>query len=132
MERVTVKSLSPVMKQYIDTGAAINTDEATVYFFIGKDFASHDHIAHKNKEYSKVVDGRKVTTNTVEGYFSLLKRGVHGVYHHVSREHLHRYLSEFDFRYNARRVPDKERATLALAGVGGKRLTYRDSCAKAS
>jgi len=67
-----------------------------------------------------------VTTNTVEGFFSLLKRGVYGTFHHVSRHHLHRYLSEFDFRYNARDVADGERTELAIKGVQGKRLTYRE------
>jgi transposase-like protein len=131
VERVTVNNLKPILKAYIHSGAALNTDEATVHHFIGKDFARHDHVSHKAKEYSKVVDGRKITTNTVEGYFALLKRGVHGVYHHVSREHLHRYLSEFDFRYNARKAPDSERTSLALRGINGKRLTYRDSCRRA-
>jgi len=70
-------------------------------------------------------EGVMVTTNTVEGYFSLLKRGINGVYHHVGRKHLHRYLSEFDFRYNARKVTDGERALEALKGFEGKRLTYR-------
>jgi hypothetical protein len=64
-----------------------------------------------------VEDERTVTTNTIEGYFSLLKRGVHGTYHHIGRQHLHRYLSEFDFRYNARDVSDNERAGLALKGM---------------
>jgi len=72
-----------------------------------------------------------VTTNTVEGYFSLVKRGVHGVYHHWGKQHLHRYLSEFDFRYNNRTVSDAERAEKAVKGSGGKRLMYRDSCGDA-
>jgi hypothetical protein len=66
----------------------------------------------------------------LEGYFATLKRGINGVYHHASKRHLHRYLSEFDFRYNAREVSDSERARLARKGVSGKRLMYRDSCAK--
>ena len=70
-----------------------------------------------------------VTTNTVEGYFSLLKRGINGVYHHVSREHLHRYLAEFNFRYNQRKVDVNKRTISAIAGFEGKRLTYKDSLA---
>jgi ISXO2 transposase-like protein len=66
-----------------------------------------------------------VTTNTVEDYFSLLKRGINGVYHHVGRKHLHRYLGEFDFRYNNRKVTDGERALVALKDFEGKRLMYR-------
>ncbi len=89
-------------------------------------------VNHSAKEYAKRTEsGEKVTTNTVEGYFSILKRGVHGTYHHISRKHLHRYLSEFDFRYNGRNVTDVERATLAVEGTEGKRLTYRDSCSRA-
>jgi hypothetical protein len=72
-------------------------------------------------------EGVCVTTNTVEGYFSILKRGVNGVYHHVSKKHLHRYLGEFDFRYNGRRITDGERAEGAIKGAEGKRLMYRNS-----
>lgn len=103
-----------------------------MYYFAASEYAGHDVIQHKAKKYVRMQDDRKVTTNTVEGYFSILKRGVHGVYHHVGRQHLHRYLSEFDFRYNARTVTDNERAALALDGVGGKRLTYRDSFKRVS
>jgi len=75
--------------------------------------------------------GKVVHTNTVEGSFSILKRGIVGVYHHVGKQHLHRYLSEFDFRYNSRDTRDGERALLAVKGSKGKRLMYRDSCARA-
>ena len=68
-----------------------------------------------------------VYTNTVEGYFSLLKRGINGVYHHVSKEHLHRHLAEFNFRYNHRKVEDHDRTISAIAGFTRKRLTYKDS-----
>ena len=64
-------------------------------------------------------------TNTIEGYFSILKRGINGVYQHVSQQHLKRYLGEFDFRYNERKITDEERAVIALKGIEGKRLTYR-------
>ena len=64
-------------------------------------------------------------TNTIEGYFSIFKRGINGVYQHVSEKHLKRYLAEFDFRYNERQISDAARADLALRGIGGKRLTYR-------
>ena len=99
------------------------TDEFPSYRGVSKDFASHNVINHGNKEY---VRG-DVHTNTVEGYFSLLKRGITGVYHHVDSNHLHRYLSEFDFRYNERNVNDAERSITALIGIEGKRLMYRDS-----
>lgn len=67
----------------------------------------------------------EVYTNTIEGYFSLLKRGIVGVFHHVSKKHLHRYLKEFDFRYNMRRIDDSERMLVALGGIEGKKMTYR-------
>ena len=131
-QRVTVANLKPALKEHIESGATLNTDEAVVYHFAGKDFGKHESVNHKRKQYVKWTEtGEKVTTNTVEGYFSILKRGVHGIYHHISRRHLHRYLSEFDFRYNARNVTDAECATMALLGVDGKRLTYRDSLARA-
>jgi hypothetical protein len=126
VQRVTLETIRPILNEAIASDSVLNTDEAVVYYFAG-DYAGHDVIQHKAKTYSRVQDGRKVTTNTVEGYFSILKRGIHGVYHHVGRQHLHRYLSEFDFRYNARNVSDGERATLAIEGTEGKRLMYRDS-----
>lgn len=129
-QRVTAENLKPILQEHIETSATLNTDEAVVYHFIGKEFDGHETVNHGNEEYSKVVDGVKVTTNTVEGHFSILKRGINGVYHHVGRQHLHRYLNEFDFRYNARGVSDVERRDLAIAGVGGKRLMYWDSCGK--
>jgi hypothetical protein len=129
-ERVTAENLRPILQEHIETGATLNTDEAVVYHFIGKEFDGHETVNHRKEEYSKVVDGVKVTTNTVEGYFSILKRGINGVYHHVGKQHLHRYLNEFDFRYNAREVSDVERRDMAIAGAGGKRLMYRDSCGR--
>jgi hypothetical protein len=79
-------------------------------------------ISHARKEGDVLI-----STNTIEGYFSILKRGINGVYHHVGKQHLHRYLSEFDFRYNSREVKDGERSLLAIQKVTGKRLKYRDS-----
>jgi transposase-like protein len=128
---VTSNNLKPILRKYIASDAALNTDEAVVYYFAGKEFGSHNSVNHAAKQYVKFVDGvQKVTTNTVEGYFSILKRGITGVYQHVGRQHLHRYLSEFDFRYNARDVSDAERRDMAIAQVAGKRLMYRDSCVR--
>lgn len=100
------------------------TDDAGRYRIMGPEFARHESVNHGADEY---VRG-DAHTNTIEGYFSILKRGIHGVYHHVSQQHLKRYLAEFDFRYNERSalgVDDFERAAKALRGVAGKRLTYR-------
>jgi hypothetical protein len=99
------------------------TDEETSFTMIGWNFASHGAVKHSANEY---VRGH-VHTNTVEGFFSILKRGVYGVYQHVSEAHLHRYLAEFDFRYSNRErlgVNDTSRASIALQGAKGKRLTY--------
>jgi hypothetical protein len=101
------------------------TDEGGQYYHVGKEFDRHETINHSADEY---VRG-DAHTNTVEGYFSILKRGIIGTYHHVSPQHLKRYLGEFDFRYNERMalgVSDKARAEKAIKGIAGKRLTYRN------
>jgi hypothetical protein len=94
-----------------------------MYRAVGKEFASHETVFHGIREYAR----GDVTTNTVEGFFSIFKRGMRGVYQHCSEKHLHRYLSEFDFRYS-NRIPvgqnDTDRTVTALLGVVGKRLTY--------
>ncbi len=105
-------------------------DSSTVLKSVGRHRKLH-RVNHRAKEYVRYEDGLCVTTNTVEGYFANLKRGINGVYHHVGKHHLHRYLSEFDFRYNAREISDGERAALAVKGANGKRLMLRDSNAVA-
>ncbi len=109
--------------QHASSKSRLMTDEAPVFTLLGFRFASHETVAHKQDEY---VRG-DVYTNTVEGFFSILKRGVYGVYQHVSEAHLHRYLSEFDFRYTNRErlgVNDTACASIALEGAKGRRLTY--------
>jgi hypothetical protein len=96
------------------------TDEFGGYKDLDQHFAKHDKIGHSRGEY---VRG-KIYTNTIEGYFSILKRGLIGTFHHVGAQHLKRYVGEFDFRYNTRKVTDSERTVLALQGIAGKRLTY--------
>jgi transposase-like protein len=123
VDRVTGKNLKAIIRQNVETTATVMTDDFGAYIGLGKEFASHHVINHGKKEY---VRGN-VHTNTIEGYFSILKRGIIGVYQHVGKQHLHRYLSEFDFRYNGRKIDDAERSVLALCGIEGKRLTYRDS-----
>jgi hypothetical protein len=128
VERVTAKNLKPILAQHISQEARLNTDENKVYHFARKHFVGHDVVNHARKEYARIeADGRLASTNTVEGFFSLLKRGVYGTFHHVGKQHLHRYCAEFDFRYNSRETSDGERAILAVAGTAGKRLMYRDS-----
>ena len=121
--RVTGANLKSIIRQNVDRSTIIMTDDFSSYNGLGRDFAEHHVINHSAKEY---VRGN-VHTNTIEGYFSLLKRGIIGTYHHVSKHHLHRYLSEFDFRYNRRTFDDTERSIAALMSIEGKRLQYRDS-----
>ena len=97
------------------------TDEFKGYRGLKKAFEDHQTINHSRGHY---VRG-EVTTNTIEGFFSLLKRGLTGTYHHVSKAHLHRYLAEFDFRYNARKEDDATRMLLAFSATEGKRLQYQ-------
>ncbi|HEV2245606.1 MAG TPA: IS1595 family transposase [Terriglobia bacterium] len=125
MEHVTAKNLRPVVDEYVQKGSSLMTDESGLYRSVSSHFASHDTVTHSMGEYVRKEPGKTVHTNTVEGYFSILKRGINGVYHHVGKQHLHRYLSEFDFRYNSRKEADGERALQALKGFEGKRLTYR-------
>jgi hypothetical protein len=102
------------------------TDEAMHYRSIGKDFAAHGSVVHSAYEYGR----GPIHTNTVEGFYSIFKRGMKGIYQHCSEKHLHRYLAEFDFRYSNRvrlGVDDPSRTTRALRGIVGKRLKYRDS-----
>ena len=118
------KTVAKIVADNIARETRLMTDESKLYIGPGKWFASHDTVTHSHGEY---VRG-DVHTNSVEGYFSIFKRGMKGVYQHCSEKHLHRYLAEFDFRYNNRvrlGVDDTERTAKALQGVVGKRLTYR-------
>jgi transposase-like protein len=121
---VTGKTLRPIIVKHVHRSSTLMTDDAGQYRPIGMEFARHESVNHGIEEY---VRG-DVHSNTVEGFFSILKRGVIGTYHHVSEAHLSRYLAEFDFRYSNRSalgVTDKERAAEAVRGVVGKRLMYR-------
>ncbi len=123
LPEVTSKTLKPILKQHIREQTYVMTDEATVYPPITGGFAGHGRVNHGDGEY---VRGTFWHTNTVENYFSLLKRGIIGTFHHVSQQHLARYIAEFDFRYNEREISDSARAAKALEGITGKRLTYRN------
>lgn len=119
--RVTVER---IVRENVEKTARLHTDESRLYPRIGHEFAAHERVHHTKGEYAR--DG--VHTNTAEGFFGIFKRGMHGVYHHCGERYLHRYLTEYEFRFNTRTklgFTDKERATLALKGAAGKRLTYR-------
>jgi transposase-like protein len=113
----------------VDRASTLMTDDARLYWPIGREFASHGTTLHSNREFSR---GDGVHSNTAENFFSILKRGVIGTYHHWSPAHLHRYLAEFDFRYSTKNDSDRERADKALKGIAGKRLTYRRTAALAA
>jgi transposase-like protein len=124
VDGVRVADLGAIIKANVSPEAKLMTDELQAYKVIGRDFASHETVAHSKDEY---VRG-EVHSNTVEGFYSVFKRGMKGVYQHCKEKHLHRYLCEFDFRYSNRialGVDDVARAERALKGVCGKRLKYR-------
>jgi transposase-like protein len=124
---VNAATLRPIMEGNIAKQAALMTDEAAVYTKIGSAFASHDSVNHPHEEYVNPIRNW-IHTNTVEGSFSLLKRGLIGTFHSVSEQHLQRYATEFDFRWNYRiktGYDDVQRTRVLLENVGGKRLTYR-------
>lgn len=121
VETVSAKTLKKVLTENINKKANLMTDEHRGYIGVGRNFKSHEVVNHKKYEYVR----DNAYTNTVEGFFSLLKRGVNGTYHHISKEHLHRYLAEFDFRYNHRKIDDNDRTVKAILGFEGKRLTYQ-------
>ena len=121
---VTAANLYPIIARHTHTDSRFMTDEAQVYAAIGATFTEYQTVNHSAKEYVR----DEAYTNTVEGYFSILKRGIYGVYQHVSEAHLKRYLAEFDFRYSNRAkvgIDDIARTDLAIKGLAGKRLTYR-------
>jgi transposase-like protein len=126
MGSVTVSNLKTALREHVDTQTRLMTDSATVFTWPGKEFASHEKVDHSADEY---VRG-DVTTNGVEGYFALLKRGVHGTFHHVSRKYLNFYLGEFDFRFNHRKVNDGPRTDAAIRMTSGKRLMLREPVGK--
>jgi transposase-like protein len=116
-------TLAPILRDNMAKEAHLYTDEAKHYTAVGQEFGAHEWVSHRAKEY---VRG-DVHTNTIEGYFSIFKRGMKGVYQHCSKKHLHRYAAEFEFRYNnrvANGVEDAERGLIALRAASGKRLTY--------
>ena len=124
IDDLSMDTISAVLFQNVSREARLITDEAGRYKRPGKQFASHETVNHGKDEY---VRG-DVTTNTIEGYFSIFKRGMKGVYQHCAKKHMHRYTAEFEFRYNNRSalgVEDAERRDNLLRGAEGKRLTYR-------
>ncbi|TAM34104.1 MAG: IS1595 family transposase [Burkholderiaceae bacterium] len=124
VQMVNAKTLKAVMDKHVAKDANLMTDEALVYKRIGKEYASHGSTQHSAGQYAN----GNTHSNTVEGYFSIFKRGLIGTFHHVGEQHLQRYCTEFDFRYNTRSAlgfNDVDRTAIALKGISGKRLMYR-------
>jgi transposase-like protein len=119
---VSGKTLKGAIRECVEKSATIMTDEWPAYRGIGRDFnGGHRFVNHGIKQYADGV----VSTNTAESSFAILKRGITGIYHAVSKKHLHRYVGEFDFRWNTRRMNDGDRTVLAVQGANGKRLDYK-------
>lgn len=121
VDRADAATVRDILVNNASRESALHTDESRLYIKVGQEFADHQSVNHSRKEYYRAG----VTTNNVENYFSIFKRGMKGVYQHCSEKHLQRYLTEFDFRYNNRDISDFERSTEAHKGAEGKRLTYR-------
>lgn len=123
VDKVNQGVILPILRENIAREARIMTDEGKWYRNVKEDFESHDTVDHSAGEYGR----GEIHTNTIEGYFSIFKRGMKGVYQHCGKQHLHRYMAEYDFRYNKRTklgVEDHGRAVRALEGARGKRLKY--------
>jgi transposase-like protein len=130
VDQASGRNIQPIVLANLSLEARLMTDEATMYRKIGREFSEHSAVKHYENEY---VRG-DITTNTVEGCFSIFKRGMRGVYQHCAEKHLHRYLAEFEFRYSHRialGVDDATRADRILSGIVGKRLTYQTTAARA-
>jgi len=121
---VNAKNLRQVILNNVDLTSRVITDEHNPYKALGKHFVGGHHtVNHSEREY---VRG-DIHSNTVEGFFSIVKRGLNGIYHNVSKKHLHRYMAEYEFRYNNRELEDGERTTAAIKSAEGKRLQYKES-----
>lgn len=126
MVPVSGKNLKEHVRAHVATSAHVMTDEHLGYRGLDAEYAGHSTVNHTAKEYVRQEPGTLVTTNTIESFFSLLKRGVMGTFHHISKRHLPRYLDEFAFRWDARKISDRERTILAIKATEGKRLMLKE------
>jgi len=120
VKRVTAENLRPMIEEAVEESAHIMTDTSTVLASVPKQH-KHSQVNQTEREYVRHEDGIAITTNTVEGYFGILKRGIDGIYHHVGKQYLDQYMREFDFRYNVRKLNDQDRSVLAIKKTAGKR-----------
>ena len=124
IERVTIDTLKQAVAETVSQDAHMMTDDFSAYVGPVMGRRKHETVTHSRREYAR----GNVHTNTIEGFFGLLKRGIVGSFHHVSKGHLHRYVSEFEFRYNTRTAlgyTDGQRAGVLVLGAEGKRLTFK-------
>ena len=129
MPRVTGVNLRDMILRNVDQPSTLYTDESSKYARVGpRHVRTHQTVNHARKEYAR----GGVTTNTVEGFFSQLKRSLDGTHHYVSAEHLHRYVGEFDYRYSTRDMSNFDRMRSLTRKAGGRRLTYRESSSEPS
>lgn len=122
VERATLKNIKPIITQHIDPSTHLVTDDSVVYHMMKPVFAKHSTVNHSRKEYVRREENFKVTSNTVESFFALLKRSNYGIHHHMSRKHLGSYCAERDFVYNGRKLTDDARTEKAIKAARGKRL----------
>jgi transposase-like protein len=128
VQNATKDILREVLVRNADRKSNLYTDESRLYTSVGEEYATHRTVKHSRKEYARREGDAVIHSNTIEGVFSIFKRGMIGIYQHCGEAHLHRYLAEFDFRYNRRsalKISDRERADMLLEAIRGKRLTYR-------
>ncbi|MEX1112982.1 MAG: IS1595 family transposase, partial [Patescibacteria group bacterium] len=126
LPRVTAATLRKAIAEQADLpSTTLYTDGNASYNEVGREVAAHHAVDHKQDEYVRYENGAVITSNACEGFFSQLKRSIDGTHHHVSREHLHRYLAEFDFRHSTRKMTDTARMSLLMGQVKSRRLSYR-------
>jgi hypothetical protein len=122
--------MAAIVRDMVDSAATLNTDESVIYKGVGQEYAEHQRVKHALAQYVKYLeDGTQVTTNRIEGFWAGLKRQIHGTHHSVSRKHLHRYVSEVEFKYNNRHLTDGERTVKLIQAAERRRLTYADQTA---
>jgi hypothetical protein len=124
--KITGEQLRPILGEMVEQAESHIMTDAASKLKLSKYGWKHSAVNHSEREYARHEDGLTITTNTVEGYFSIIRRGIDGIYHHVARQYLDQYLREFDFRYNVRKMNDQERNTLALKKTRGKRLMLKE------
>jgi transposase-like protein len=126
VEMVTGEAVTQLLREQVDQGAHLNTDESALYAKVGKDFSSHDTVNHSVEEYARQDEsGRLATTNTVEGFFGNSKRSIDGTHHSISRRYTGLYFAELDHKYNTRKMTDGQRTVVGIRRMEGKRLMYR-------